>query len=270
MTNKINVVALNAKYKQARSFLLLIVIFSVINLVSVAFANTYFLFSAYLTQIIAFVGAQMYLETGGIVFLIIFGIIGLVTIVPYLLCYIFSKKRVGWMLAAMILFAADSALFLIDFVSALAAGEPGLITDFIIHGAALFYLIYGVVNGKKLKAAEQEMDAMPENEDEQNDPTLDPTYNAVRQITVRRKKKFAGMAVAIDCYVDDQLLCSLKNGEEKVLTLNENAHTIVFFFPGGNPSRPVTVPEGIENYGYEAWVKTGMVAASIEVGQITV
>ncbi len=35
-------------------------------------------------------------------------------LVPYLLCWIFSKKRRGWMIAALVLFAVDTGALVVD------------------------------------------------------------------------------------------------------------------------------------------------------------
>lgn len=152
---------LQATYDRSRANLLLVLIFTVINLFSVTFANSYFLFSATLPAIFPAVMTQMaadeeYLATIGMTPetatpLIIVGlVIGLVLSVPYLLCWIFSKKRVGWMVAALVFFSIDCLLLLISF-------DLTMILDIIIHAVVMYYLITGVINGFKLRDMPEDM-----------------------------------------------------------------------------------------------------------------
>ena len=106
-----------------RYSLLLIVILTVVNLImTILDTNTYFLFSASVPYYLVFVG--MGIENGfvdgawnvkgtltytGLV-------IALVIVAVYLLCWLLSKKRAGWLTAALVLFIIDTvALVVIAF-----------------------------------------------------------------------------------------------------------------------------------------------------------
>lgn len=106
-----------------RYSLLLIVILTVVNLImTILDTNTYFLFSASVPYYLVFVG--MGIENGfvdgawnvkgtltytGLV-------IALVIVAVYLLCWLLSKKRAGWLTAALVLFIIDTvALVVITF-----------------------------------------------------------------------------------------------------------------------------------------------------------
>ncbi len=108
---------------QRRYSLLLIVILTVVNLImTILDTNTYFLFSASVPYYLVFVG--MGIENGfvdgawnvkgtltytGLV-------IALVIVAVYLLCWLLSKKRAGWLTAALVLFIVDTvALVVITF-----------------------------------------------------------------------------------------------------------------------------------------------------------
>ena len=143
------------KYNRSRVNLLIVLIFTAVNLFSLTFGNTYFLFSATLPMLFPATAAEMaadpaYMAEMGLaaedvsIFIAVGLVIGLLMTVPYLLCWIFSKKRVGWMVAALVLFSLDT-LFL------LLALDLSMIVDLLIHGWVLFYLITGVANGFKLK-----------------------------------------------------------------------------------------------------------------------
>ena len=152
---------LEIKYARSRANLLLVLIFTVVNLFSVTFGDTYFLFSATIPMLcpatMSLLAAEPeFLATIGMTPetatpLIIVGlVIGLVLSVPYLLCWIFSKKRVGWMVAALVFFSIDSLLLLISF-------DLTMILDIIIHAVVMYYLITGVINGFKLRDMPEDM-----------------------------------------------------------------------------------------------------------------
>ncbi len=66
----------------------------------------------------------------------------------YLVCWIFSKKHYGWMIAALVLFIIDTAIMGVTYVF---AGDTSGILDAVIHIWVLYYLIIGVKYGIKLK-----------------------------------------------------------------------------------------------------------------------
>ena len=151
-----------AKYKRSRANLLLVIVFTVVNLFTVTFGNTYFLFSANLPMLFPAVAAEIaadaeYLLSLGLMpedgtAVVIVGLIlGLVLTVPYLLCWIFSKKRPGWMVAALVFFSIDCLVLLGLY------NLTDVLFDLLIHGWVMFYLITGVTHGFKLKK-------MPEDE----------------------------------------------------------------------------------------------------------
>jgi len=141
------------KYTRARHSLLLVVILSIVNMFSLVFADTYYLFSSYITLSITATGGYMYLESGEAVLLIVTIALGIISLVPYLLCWIFSKKKVGWLIAALVLFALDTLLLLIDAVSML---EATFILDLVIHILVVVELVIAVKYGLKKKKEQSE------------------------------------------------------------------------------------------------------------------
>ena len=105
--------ALERKYSSSCANLWLVVITSFINLFTVAFANSYFLFSPSMPTL--FVELTL-LEAGeaGAEFsaLVVPFVLGVVMTLPYLLCAIFAKKHVGWMIAALAVFSVDCGYLL--------------------------------------------------------------------------------------------------------------------------------------------------------------
>ena len=101
------------KYGLARGNLLLALIFTVVNIVlTLVNADIYFLFSAFMPLVMVDLGVALVPDLGTPV-LVIMAVIGVALIVPCLLCWIFSKKKMGWMIAALVYFVFDTAFLLL-------------------------------------------------------------------------------------------------------------------------------------------------------------
>ena len=136
------------KYTMARNNLLLALVFTVVNVVlAIVNADLYFLFSAFMPYIAAALGVGMAAELGAIA-LVVMGAISIVLIVPCLLSWIFSKKKSGWMIVALVYFVFDTALLLLFM---LLFGDFTSILDVVFHAWVLYYLIVGIKAGIELK-----------------------------------------------------------------------------------------------------------------------
>ena len=138
-----------SRFKSARLDLLIVIVFTVVNIVMLLTGSeTMMLFSATVPYYAVFLAYFANLQYGGLEWfvtgsLILAGIILLV----YLLCWIFSKKRHGWLIAALVLFCLDTAATVVLYMGDFARG----IMDFVIHGAVIWYLALGVKAAKQLK-----------------------------------------------------------------------------------------------------------------------
>ncbi len=166
---------LETKYNSASYNLYLLVAFTVINLILVLTnSNTYFLFSAmipyYITSLAMFMCGKLPEEAYDSMYeyefldnsVLTVAIIAAIAITAvYLLCAIFSRKhRVGWIIAATVLFTIDTvSMFLIYGFSA------DMIIDILFHAWMLYYLIAGIVAHNKLKKLPEEIETpVTENE----------------------------------------------------------------------------------------------------------
>ena len=158
---------LRRKYKNARNNLLLMIVFSVINIIlSVANANTYFLFSAAVPYMLTDIGmflcrrypAEYY--TGefegfqalpSVVFYVLLAISAIVLLL-YLLAYIFSKNgKVGWLIFSLVLFSIDmGAMFMYYGINI------GMILDIAFHIWVIVLLAIGIRAHYKLKELSSE------------------------------------------------------------------------------------------------------------------
>jgi len=163
---------LTTKYQNARHNILLVLVFTLINIVLlVSNSNSYFLFSAAIPYYSAVFGmiftgkypAEYYtgelagmefLDNGFFVATLVFAA---VILVLYLLSWILSKKpRVGWMIFALVLFILDTgAMLLISGISA------DMIMDIVFHGWVIVSLISGISAYFKLKQLPEEEEPFP-------------------------------------------------------------------------------------------------------------
>ncbi len=145
---------LTRKVSGARGTLLMVVIFTVVNLVLLLLqADTYFLFSASVPYYFTALGMGMDMGMGadGIgTFTITALVISAIILVLYFLCWLLAKKRPGWYIVAIVLFVIDTAAFLY------MASQLDLLTssiiDVVFHGWVLIELIQAVSANKKLQS----------------------------------------------------------------------------------------------------------------------
>ena len=130
-------------YNTARSNLLLVVAFTVVNLVlSLINADVYFLFSATGPQFLMGIGL---LAEDSLV-LTVCAVLAFLGAGVYLLCWLLSKKHRGWMIVALVLFSLDTLAAL-----GMLLADTSMIIDVAIHGWVLFYLITGTSAMVKMK-----------------------------------------------------------------------------------------------------------------------
>lgn len=159
---------LESKYGKSRHNILLILVFTLINVVLlVTNSDKYFLFSAYVPYMLADLGMlltgsypkeyYMELEMYGYDFFekgFLWAMLaaGAVVLIVYLLCWIFAKKnRMGWMIAALVLFCFDTILFVY-----MLGFSMDLILDYVFHGWVIISLATGISAGSKLKKLPEE------------------------------------------------------------------------------------------------------------------
>lgn len=156
---------LQSKYASSRHNILLVLIFTTINLILlVANSNTYFLFSAFIPYVIVNVGMALsgrypaeyyedwaeFEKMDGSV-LVITLVIAVVICLLYLLCWLFSDKgRVGWLITALVLFSLDTLLML---MGGLALDS---VVDILFHAWVIISLSKGIAAHAKLKKLPEE------------------------------------------------------------------------------------------------------------------
>ena len=160
---------LQAKYAGSRSNLILVMVFTVINIVLlVTNSNSYFLFSAYIPYMFADMGmylcgrypVEFYEADAPITdyefypdsFFVFMLTIAAVILLVYLACWIFSRKeKYGWLVAALVLFGIDTA----GLIYFLGMSVDNII-DLVFHAWVIISLISGISAALKLKKLPEE------------------------------------------------------------------------------------------------------------------
>lgn len=175
---------LENKYARARGNLLVVVAFTVINMILlITDSNTYFLFSAFIPYLL--VGSGMYaggkfpdeyyegdletLESAVPAAFTVMLVIAILIVALYLLCWIFSKKkRTGWLIVALVFFALDTLGMLF-----LGGVELESVVDIVFHGWVIVSLVMGVMAGSKLKKLPPEEAMVAEGEEMTTDSVME-------------------------------------------------------------------------------------------------
>lgn len=169
--------ALQMKYNSARGNLLLVILFTAVNvLLLVANTGSYFLFSAFIPYMLVDEGmfytgrypAEIYEEyfpdmafLGDNLFYALI-CVSITILALYFLCWLFSKNnRAGWIVTALVFFSLDTAGYLLY---GLLYGmlDVSSIIDVLFHVWVLYYLINGLVANAKLKKLPAEEEAPAE------------------------------------------------------------------------------------------------------------
>lgn len=254
--------ATQSKYLNARYWLLLVLITSVLTVITVILNQTYFIISSYVTQILMSVGLNIYAETGEMAALIIMAVISIVFLVPYLLCCIFSKKHVGWMIAGLVIYGLDSLLFWGDFVAMLMYGEFGSIIDCVFRIFVIINLILAVKYGLQMKKEAAETPAVPASE--ATEEATDALY-AQRTLTVTRKKAFTGSAMAVVVFENGKELCRLKNGETATVNVTGGEFELTAVTTNNLVQGSAKIPAGEASLNYVISLKMGAMANSFVI-----
>lgn len=266
------------KYKNMRLMLLMTFILSALNCLTLILADFMFYLTAYTPLVFIVSGAELAAQAGSVLFYAVGAVFAFVLLVPFLLCYIFSKKYVGWMIAGLVLFSADTLLLLLDVVTAF---NSTLFICLIFHAYIIWTLALGVKYGLAVKkeraamtdtswdgAVEPVATYVPQTDGSFAYSTDSAYADVRRRITVIRKKSFVGCAVPLICYAGNRQVCSLKNGATDTFEVTGEGFVLRAGSSNGLVTGETQVPAGTEDLTYEISMKMGMVANYLEIKPI--
>lgn len=169
--------SLETAYKNSISNMLLIVAFTVVNIVLlIVNADTYFLFSAFIPYLLAdyamYFGGKYppeYYELMGETevyadntFFAVALTLAFVTAAVYLICWLAArKKKLGGIIAALVFFIIDTVVMFL-----FLGFDMSIIVDVIMHGFVIVCLVNAIINFKKIKAMPAEAEMLVAEEDE--------------------------------------------------------------------------------------------------------
>ena len=257
------------KYKNARTSLLIVLVFSLVNVFAV-FANYYFYFSSRIALDLIVIGAYVDAAMNTDVFKFIFAVLAIASLVPYLLSWIFSKKKVGWMIVALVLFSVDTLVLLIDVPSAFASKDFTIIIDVIVHAIVIIELALGVKAGFDMKKEAVEAEEQAKELKEKNEflnPILGTDDGKMRKVTFTREKAFAGCAIPIIVIVNNKEVCSLKNGGSETVELPASAFELTAMLKNGFANSKLFVDAGEGDAKFSFKIKMGFANSTIQITQ---
>lgn len=258
--------ALEKKYNGSRMNLLLVVVFTVVNIILlVTNSNTYFVFSASIPYFLVGIAMEFcgmypeeyYTEYYGedlanfqftdTSFFVICLVIAIVIIALYLISWIFSKNnKTGWLIFALIFFAIDTlgmfVLLGINFDS---------IIDIAFHVWVIVSLFIGISAGSKLKNLSEDEVFVEETEKVQDSDFSGSLQNSAiiriadtsvksrtlleadavgHTVTYRRVKRVNELVIDGNVYDEMEALIEMPH----TLTANIDGHTIQVGYDGAN------------------------------------
>ena len=163
------------KYRVARHNLLIVVIFTLLNVLMLLLqSDTYLLFSASIPYYLVFYGmiftGKMPEERYGgemaeyVVFdnsfFVVMLVLALMCIAFYVLFWFFSRKiSTGWLIAALVFIALDTVgMFL------LIGFDASMILDVLFHAWIIYEMVVGIITARKLKNLPPETETLAEDD----------------------------------------------------------------------------------------------------------
>lgn len=146
----------------ARSSLLVVLIFTMVNLLMLLLdSDRYFLFSASVPYYLTAFGMGMDIglgETGIGTFTLVALGISAVVLALYLVSWLMSKKRPGWLVVAFVAFILDTVALVLVCLAFDALAES--VVDLVFHTWVVVSLCQGIVANSKLKKMPNEASVM--------------------------------------------------------------------------------------------------------------
>ena len=199
---------LENKYKNSRANLLIVVVFTIINIILlITKSDTYFLFSAFIPYVLVTIGmsicgmfpSEYYGEEfSNIEFLspsvfTVFLVIALIITMLYFLCWTFSKNnRRGWLIAALVIFSIDTlGMFLIN------GFALDSMIDIAFHIWVIISLSLGIHAGHKLKKIPvEEEDVLETEQNAKEEPLINSNVIRLADPHVKARVLLEGDAFA--------------------------------------------------------------------------
>lgn len=151
---------LQRRIQSARGNLILMVVFTIANIISYWFEFGFMLpFSAFLPFTIFDFGYYFSIELNDPSLFITGIALASFIILIYVLGYFLSKKKPGWLTSMLAMYIFDTVVMIYLFTGVFVF-NGSMILDILFHIWVLYYLINGVIAVNKLKALPQEFEEL--------------------------------------------------------------------------------------------------------------
>ena len=264
MNNKVHLSKNDAKFKNARSVLLVVMILSLVNVVFPLLGiDVFFYYGSFLGAMFAISGMSNALIYADNMHLIIGAALALLSAAPLVVCYFVSKtKKFVGMLVATIYFSIDTIIMIYMM-------DMSMLTGAIIHVIVIVFLIIGVVYSKKASEDEKKFEAADQQEMVQealkveSDEPETPAEPRILKIT--RPKNFIGCAIPMVCYVNGKEVCRLKNNQSTEVTVDSRRFEFGVALTNGMVNETEHIGEGTAQISLVLKMKAGMIANKIVI-----
>ncbi len=143
------------RYFTCRANLFVMAAFSLISLVLLAFGSDFNLsFAAILPLFLFSFGKEAAAQYGIPLLFPLALFLVVVLILFYFLCWLFSGKKYGWLIPALVCYGIDT-LVLLSRIS--PQYLVSMTIEIVFHAWVLYYLVAGIVSGRRLKKAGEEL-----------------------------------------------------------------------------------------------------------------
>ena len=132
-------------YNYARYVLVSLILLTLVGIASLAVSDIYVVSGVFLSLILS-VGTKSMGSTAGF-------FSAALILIPYMLCFFLSKRKRGWLIAALVMVCIDTLVLI--FVALSFGRFITFLIDILYHGSALVLLGRGVKNGKAATAAQE-------------------------------------------------------------------------------------------------------------------
>ena len=260
----------NIKYKASLITLWAIIGLSLANIITTIMWRAHAGFSFYLTKIFADFSRDYIINNENMPKEILIVVITACTVLPYVVCALFYKKRPLYAIIALGLLVVDSAMFCIDFVVYLLIGNVMSLIDFVIRVAACVILLMYVMEGRDLWYTVKDADSLEEifgtisEAEALAESEIEVNVN-VRKIVISRKSEMFGFLANCEIFVDGESAGFIRSGQTRAIDVSVSAHSIMVISQNGNESEETAVENGKENVVFIMSVKPKLFAPAMPV-----
>ncbi len=231
-------------YTVARYWFLALFVGSVIDALLVSIFKFSFLVLSYRSWSCLFNGMILYHHTGMVEVLITFVIIAIIVSALYLLVFIFSKRRIGWFMAGVILYALDFISLVTYLGSIISGGEIiegellNCVIGLTVNALGLAFVIVALVFAKRL----------PQFARLGGNAAYDDAFSRVRMVSLQLNEYTYGVDTVVYS-LNGRAMGELRPGKSRIIMI-DGGYQRLTVSAEGTVSGEIVIPAGFDNPTY--------------------